>query len=82
MLEKGKHCSTEKTAKLSVTTGPIGLKFVVDTHGWQGGVIGKKIEIYFSIFFSKFLKNFFPHRQRRTLQQVYNKALRSYIFIC
>ena len=22
------------------TTGPIGLNFFVDTHGWPGGVIG------------------------------------------
>ena len=22
------------------TAGPIGLKFIVDTHGWPGGVIG------------------------------------------
>ena len=61
MLEKGKHCSTEKTAKLSVTTGPIGLKFVVDTHGWQGGVIGKKNRnLLFNFFFQIFKKLFSP----------------------
>ena len=37
------------------TAGPIGLKFVVDTHGWPRGVIkAKKNRIFFPIFFSTF----------------------------
>jgi len=48
----------------SQTAGPIGLKICVDTHGWLGGVKGKKkIRIFFFQFFSKifflFLKFFF-----------------------
>ena len=41
------------------TAGPIGLKFVVDTQGWQGGVIGS----------TKF-KNKKFHGQRRAIQLV------------
>ena len=34
------------------TAGPNGLKFFVDTHGWPGGVLGKrKFEIIFFNFF-------------------------------
>ena len=39
------------------TAGPIGLKFFVDTFGWQGGVFGlnnirfKKKNIFFKLFF-------------------------------
>ena len=37
------------------TAGPIGLKFVVDTHGWPRGVIkAKKNRIFFPIFFQHF----------------------------
>ena len=39
----------------SQTAGPIGLKICVDTHGWLGGVKGKKkIRIFFFNFFLKF----------------------------
>jgi len=34
----------------SQTTGPNELNFIVDTHGWPGGVIRKKIDIFFLIF--------------------------------
>ena len=29
------------------TAGLIGLKFFVDTHGWLGGVLGKKSKTFF-----------------------------------
>ena len=40
------------------TAGPIGLTFFVDTHGWPGGVLGKKksikkkIQHFFFFFFT------------------------------
>ena len=34
------------------TAGPIGLKLFVDTHGWPGGVVGSKNEIFFPFFFT------------------------------
>ena len=44
------------------TAGPIGLKFLVDTHGWPGGVSKEK---NFLNFFSKlkkksFFQKYFP----------------------
>ena len=40
------------------TAGPIELKFFVDTHGWTGCFIGKKIRFLKNIFFKFFFKNF------------------------
>ena len=42
------------------TAGPIGLKFVVDAHGWPGVLKAKKIDLKKCIFFSIFF-----HGQRR-----------------
>ena len=41
------------------TAGPNGLKFLVDSHGWQRGVLGeKKIRnCFFQIFFLIIKKN-------------------------
>ena len=37
------------------TTGPIGLKFFVDTHGWPGVLWPVKMEFFSKIFFSNFV---------------------------
>ena len=61
------------------TTGPIGLKFFVDTHGWLRGVIsfiaiGLKIRfflMFFFLFFENLFLNFFSMCNAQALQQVH-----------
>ena len=46
------------------TDGPNGLKFFVDTKGWPGGVLDKKLDFFYKIIFFS--------GQRRAPQLVFN----------
>ena len=63
---------------LRVTGQTVGLRlnFVVDTHGWPGGVIDFKNSIFFILFSTVFLRG-----TPGPSASLYNKTIHSYIYM-